>query len=178
MTKFVVVDSAPETLEKDTIVINQPNFLEQIAGNKNKAPRNNLTAVNHLREILQSIGVKYDEELNAMRIPLVSYVGVPFKSNEELSAILVKILKAHYPAVFEKVLEYELKHRPLGTKLIYYVGHFKGTTAFFKAGVDNIDQSDVESYLTGKAKKTVGKPAITNEEAKERGQTNTKTTTV
>jgi hypothetical protein len=176
MTKFVVVDRAPETLEKDEVVINQPNFLEQIEANKKKQPRNGLIAVNHVREILQSISTKYDQDLNAMRIPLVGYVGVPFKNNEELSAIVVKILKSHYPPIFEKVLDYELKNRPLGTKLIYYVGNFKGTTAFFKHGIDNIDQSDVESYMTGKPKKTVGKPAITNEEAKERGHS-TKTTT-
>jgi hypothetical protein len=178
MTKFVVVDKAPETLEKGEVVINEPNFMEQILANQKKAPRNGLIAVNHVREVLQSIGVKYDPELNAMRIRLAGYVGVPFKNHNELSAIIVRILKAEYPAVFEKVLDYELKNRPLGTKLIYYVGNFKGTTAFFKAGIDNIDESDVESYMTGKAKKTVGKPAVTNEEAKERGKhaTNTDTT--
>jgi hypothetical protein len=170
MTKFVVVDAAPATLEKGEIVINQPNFLEQIEANKKKAPRNGLIAVNHVREILQSIGVKYDSELNAMRIKLVGYVGVPFKNNEELSAIIVRILRAEYPSIFEKVLDHELRNRPLGTKLIYYVGNFKGTTAFFKQGIDNIDESDVESYMTGKPKKTVGKPAVTNEEAKERGK--------
>jgi hypothetical protein len=177
MTKFVVVDKAPETLEKGEVVINQPNFMEQIVANQKKAPRNGLTAVNHIREVLQSISIKYDPELNAMRIKLPNYVGLPFKGNEEFSAIMVRILKTEYPQIFEKVLDHELKNRPLGTKLIYYVGNFKGTTPFFKAGIDNIDESDVESYMTGKPKKTVGKPAITNEEAKERGQSATKTTT-
>lgn len=177
MTKFVVVDKAPETLEKGELVISAPNFMEQVLANAKKQPRNGLIAVNHVREILQSIGVKYDPELNSMRIKLAGYVGVPFKNNDELSAIIVRILKAEYPSVFEKALDYDLKNRPLGTKLIYYVGNFKGTTAFFKHGIDNIDESDVESYMTGKPKKTVGKPAITNEEAKERGQSAGKTTT-
>lgn len=177
MTKFVVVDKAPETLEKGELVISSPAFMEQILANAKKQPRNGLIAVNHVREILQSIGVKYDSELNSMRIKLAGYVGVPFKNNDELSAVIVRILRTEYPSIFEKVLDYDLKNRPLGTKLIYYVGNFKGTTAFFKHGIDNIDESDVESYMTGKPKKTVGKPAITNEEAKERGQSAVKTTT-
>jgi len=172
MAKFVVVDQAPETLEKGELVIKRPDFMEQIVANQKKAPRNNLTAVNHLREIIQSVSTKYDSELNAMRVKLVNYVGVPFKNNEELSAILVKIFKNEYPQVFDKVLDYQLQNRPANVKLIYYVGDFKGTTPFFKAGIDNIDEKDVEHYMTGKPKKTVGKPAITNEEAKERGTSN------
>lgn len=165
MAKFVVVSKAPEKLEKGEIVINQPNFIEQIEANKQKAPRNHLTAVNHLREILQSVGVKYDAELNAMRIKLVNYIGLPFKDNSDLSTIVVKILKNEHPGVFQKVLEYDLGHRPSHTKLVYYVGDSAYCEPFFKAGLDSIDEKDVESYLTGKPKKTVGKPAVTDEDA-------------
>jgi hypothetical protein len=169
MSKFIVVNKVPETLGKGEIVINQPDFMEQIEANIKKAPRNKQTAVNHLREILQSIGTRYDPELNAMRINLRNYIGLPFNSNAELSTVIVRILKNEYPKAFDKVLEHALQNRPINTKLIYYVGNFADTSAFFRAGVDNIEEKDVESYLTGKPKKVVGKPAITNEEAKERG---------
>jgi hypothetical protein len=170
MAKFVVVSKAPETLEKGEVVINQPNFLEQVEANKQKAPRNGLTAVNHLREILQSVGTKYDPELNAMRIKLVNYIGRPFKNSQELSVIVTEILKDQYPRAFQKVLEYDLSHRPSHTKLVYYVGDSTNCEPFFKAGLDSIDEKDVESYMTGKPKRTVGRPAITSEEAKEREQ--------
>jgi len=172
MAKFVVVDKAPETLAKGEIVITQPDFMEQIVANQKKAPRNNLTAVNHLREVLQSISVKYDPELNAMRIKLVNYVGVPFKNNEELSTIVVRVLKNEYPQVFDKVLDHQLQNRPTNTKLIYYVGDFRGTGPFFRASIDHLDEKDIEAYMTDKPKRIVGKPAITNEEAKERGSSN------
>jgi hypothetical protein len=170
MSKFVVVEEAPKTLEKGEIVVNQPNFMEQIVANQKKAPRSGLTAVNHLREILQTIGLKYDPELNAMRIKLVNYVGLPFSDNTTLSHIVLKILRSEYPKVFDKALEYELQHRPTNTRLIYYVGNFNDTAAFYRSGIDHIELKDVESYMTGKPKKIVGKPAITDEEAKARGQ--------
>ena len=64
-----------------------------------------------------------------------------------------------------KYLTHQILNRPLNTKLIYYVGDFNSTGPFYKAGVDLIDEKDVESYMTGKPKKTVGKPAVTKEEA-------------
>lgn len=169
MSKFVVVNEAPATLGVDELVIAPPDFMDQIVANVKKSPRNHLTAVNHLREVLQSIGLKYDPELNAMRIKLVNFVGLPFKDNTELSAILVKILKAEYPAVFDKVLDFDIKSRPQKTKLIYYVGNFADTTAFYRNGIDRLEEKDVEAYLTGKPKKVVGKPAVTNAEAKANG---------
>jgi hypothetical protein len=86
-----------------------------------------------------------------------------------MSAIITRILKNEYPVVFDRFLDHELKNRPINTKLIYYVGEFATTGPFFKAGVDHIEQKDVESYMTGKPKKIVGKPAITNEEAEGNG---------
>ena len=53
----------------------------------------------------------------------------------------------------------------MSTKLVYYVGDLSTTKPFFDAGLDMIDEKDIESYLSGKPNKVVGKPAITNEEA-------------
>jgi hypothetical protein len=162
MAKFVVVNKAPKTLEKGEVVIAQPDFMEQIVANAKKAPRNHQTAVNHLREILQSISVKYDQELNPMRIKLVNYIGLSYASNEELSAILVKILRNEYPTIFQKVLEHQLTSRPSHTKLVYYVGNSVDAYPFFKAGIDSIDAKDVEAYMNDGKPKKVGKlPAPT-----------------
>jgi hypothetical protein len=48
--------------------------------------------------------------------------------------------------------------------LIYYVGNFNTTKPFYDAGLDLLEAKDVEGYMTGRPKKVVGKPAITNEE--------------
>ena len=168
MAKFVVVNQAPATLEKGEIVIGQPDFMEQILANQKKAPKHKQTAINHLREVLSSIAEKYDQEMNVFKVRLLNYQGLAFNTHEDLSAIVVKILKAEYPRVFDKYLEFQLKSRPTNTKLIYYVGDFNTTKPFYDAGLDLIDEKDVESYMTGKPKKTVGKPAITNDEANNR----------
>jgi hypothetical protein len=165
MAKFVVVNKAPEKLDKGEIVIGQPDFLEQIRANTKKAPKHGQTGINHLREVLNSVGQKYDPEMNVYKIRMLNYEGLPFKTDQDLSAIVNRIFKAEYPAIYDKYLEHEIQKRPMGTKLIHYVGDFNSTGPFYKAGLDLIEQKDVESYLTGKPKKTVGKPAITDEEA-------------
>lgn len=163
MAKFVVVKEAPTSLEKGEFLIEAPNFLEQVVANARKAPKHNQTAVHHLREILNSIAEKYDHDMNPLSVKLVNYVGLPFTSNEDLSAIVVRILKNEYPAVFDKVVAYDLTKRPMNTKLVYYTGEFNTTTPFYSAGLDLIEMKDVENYMSGKPKKTVGKPAVSNE---------------
>ena len=164
MAKFVVVNSAPEKLEKGEVVITQPTFLEQIRENSRKAPKNKQTGINHLREIVQAVSLKYDQELNVFKIPMHKYEGVPFANETDLSNIVVNMLKTEYPTVFDKYIEHELKNRPINTKLVYFVGNFTETSAFYKMGLDLIELKDVESYMTGKPKKVVGKPAVTKEE--------------
>ena len=165
MAKFVVVNKAPSTLEKGEIVIGQPDFMDQIVANQKKAPHHKQTAINHLREVLNSIGQAYDPDMNVFKIRLTNYEGLPFKDNNDLSAIVNKILKAEYPTVFDRYLDHQLKNRPMNTKLVYYVGDFNSTGPFYKAGLDHLEEKDVESYMTGKPKKVVGKPAITDKEA-------------
>jgi hypothetical protein len=165
MAKFTVVKQAPETVGKGEIVLTQANFLEQIEQNARKAPKHGQTAVHHLREILNSIAEKYDHDMNPMGIKVFNYVGLAFNTNEDLSSIIVRLLKNEYPVIFDKVLAHQLKGRPINTKLVYYVGDFSSTKPFYEAGLDLLDEKDVEGYLTGKPKKTVGKPAVTNEEA-------------
>src|SRR5665213_2568055 len=113
MAKFVVVKQAPETLEKGEIVIGQPDFMDQIVANIKKAPKHKRTAINHLREVLTSIAEKYDQEMNVFKIRLLNYEGITFNTNEDFSVILVRLLKNECPKVFDKVLDFQLKNRPM-----------------------------------------------------------------
>jgi len=169
MAKFVIVKQAPAVLERGEVVINQPNFLEQVVANVKKAPKHRQTAVNHLREVLMSIAEKYDQEMDVLKINLSNYRGLPFNTNEDLSDILVRILKTGYPKIFDKCLEHQLKNRPMSTKLVYYVGELNTTKPFYDAGLDMIEEKDIADYMSGKPKKIVGKPAISNKEAAESG---------
>lgn len=166
MSKFVSVTQPPSQLGKGEIVIAPPDFLEQInqTTRRGGAPRN-LTGINQLREILAAIQEKYQIDLNMYKIPVSQYEGISYETPEDLSSIVVNMLQRERPAVFEQVLEYNIKNRPYGTKLVYYVGRHNDTGPFFKHGLDMIEEKDVDEYLGRKPKKTVGKPAITKEEA-------------
>lgn len=165
MAKFVVVKEAPTTLEKGEVVINPPSFITEIQANVRKEPKRKQTGINHLREILNSIAQKYDPEMNVMKFRLVNYEGLPYTDNNDLNAIVTRILSTERPETLDKYLDHQIKARPMNTKLVYYTGSFNGTTAFYKNGLDLIEEKDVESYMTGKPKKVVGKPAVTKEEA-------------
>jgi hypothetical protein len=169
MAKFVIVKQAPRVLERGEIVINQPDFMDQVVANIKKAPKHKQTAINHLREVLNSIAEKYDQDMNVFKIRLLNYQGLTFNTNEDMSAIVVRILKNEYPQIFDKCLDHQLKNRPMSTKLIYYVGELNTTKPFYDAGLDMIDEKDIETYMAGKPKKIVGRPAITNEEAGNNG---------
>lgn len=164
-TKFVVVKEEPKNLPKATVVIKTPDFLEEIQANRKREPRGNITASTHLRYIVGSIGEKYDQELGAYTIKPHLYEGRRYENDQELSKIVVEMLRAQYPKIFDRYLDAKIKARPSNTQLIYYVGDFAGTTSFFTNGVDVVDEKDVDVFLGLKPKKVVGKPAITDEEA-------------
>jgi metal-sulfur cluster biosynthetic enzyme len=165
MSKFINVKAVPTNLRKGEVVVQSPDFLEQIRACTHKASKKNLTGLNHLRDILNAIRQKYDPELNIFKVPFSQYEGLSFQDEAHLSQIVVRLVKKECPAVFEKVLEYNIKNRPTGSKLIYYVGDWADTGAFTRNGIDAIEEKDVDEYLGLKAKKIVGKPAVTKEES-------------
>lgn len=167
MSKYVSVNTAPATLRKGEVVLQEPDFLEQIRACAHKAAKKNLTGINHLRDILNAIQQKYETDVGIFKVPLSQYEGLPFNNENELSKIIIRLLKKENPAVFGKVLEYNIKNRPHGSKVIYYVGDFGDTGAFSRNGIDFIEEKDVDEALGLKPKKVVGKPAVTKEQSEE-----------
>jgi hypothetical protein len=168
MSKFVVVSKAPAQLGKGEVVITPPSFVELItAAARRGGSKRDQTGVNQLREILGGVQEKYQCDLNIFKIPLSQYEGLTFNSEEELSDIVTTLLNKERPDAFERILEYNIKTRPYGTKLVYYVGRLQDTGPFFKHGLDMLEEKDVDEYLGRKPKKVVGKPALTKEQAEE-----------
>lgn len=166
MSKFVVVHKAPAQLGRGEVVMTTPDFIEQIeAVNRRGGAKRDQTGLNQLRDILTALQEKYQVDLNLFKIPLSQYEGLAYHSDEELSKIISTLLNKERPDALEKILEYNIKTRPYGTKLVYYVGRLQDTGAFFKNGLDMLEEKDVDEYLGRKPKKIVGKPAITKEEA-------------
>ena len=123
MIKFSVVKVAPEKLKKGEHTIVVPNFLPEVLANKTKAPKHGLTGVNQLRYITDSIAMKYDPTgMTGWSVKPHMFEGRPYKTDEELSEIIVEMLKLCCPKVFGKYVQYELANNiPPATEMIYLV---------------------------------------------------------
>jgi hypothetical protein len=166
MSKFVVVKEAPKDLKKGEYLIDKPSFIEQINLHKMKRPRNGLTGSHYIRMVMDSIAQAYDPEgMTAYSIKAHLYEGRPIASDEAFNDILVEALRNDCPSVFPKYLETKVRARPTGTeKVIYVDSDIKGQyEIFYKNG---LGEEKVEAPAKIKSDKVVGKPAITNEQAK------------
>jgi hypothetical protein len=167
MAKFVKVSKEPEKMEKDCFFIDGPNFIEEIRSCSKKKPKTNLMTPHYIREILGTIGLKYaDPSFSALTdINVAKFRGQPFTDESSVQDIVMSVIKAQAPGLIDQYVDHHIKNRPVGTKLIYFAGNHGETTAFFQNGIDEIKEKDVDVYLGLKKKKTVGKPAITKEQA-------------
>jgi len=137
MTQFVIVDEVPENIKQDEYVIEMPNFMAEIEQESDKAPRNKLTAVSHLRSLAGVIGHNYDENFSPWsHIKANKFVGRKFETNEDLSKIVLEMFESQYPNIFPAYISVKIKKRPKGTSLIYFVGPEKFSQLFFNEGVD------------------------------------------
>lgn len=162
MAKFVITNSAPQKLSNEEYVVNLPNFLEEVKAATSRT-KNNRTNVSELRNIATLIAIKYDQDFDPLRhLKAHAFEGREYNSPEELSSIVIEMLERDYPAIIDRYIEHQLRNRPFGTKLIYFTGPLQKSSIFFKEGIDMIDQKDVEDYMSGKAKRVVGKPAVSN----------------
>lgn len=163
MAKFVVVKEAPTEVNKNEYVIDKPSFVSEIELHKRKAGRGGLTGSNHLRMILDSIAQNYDpEKMSAYSARVNLFEGRPYANDSELNDVVCEMLRQDYPAVFAKYLDKKIKSRPKDTQLVYYVdsGISGAEELFIQNGLDEQVEEKVE-----KPKRSVGKPAITKEQA-------------
>ena len=163
MAKFVKVKEAPAEVNKDEYVIDKPNFMAEIEKQTRKAPRGNLVSKFHLRLIVDTIGQNYDPEMTGWVIKTHNYEGRPYADNAALNDIVVEAVAASYPKLFDKYLENKVRNRPAGLNTVYLVESklYSDPDAILQAnGLD----SEVPAAKSGK---TVGKPAVTKEQAEQ-----------
>lgn len=144
MSKFVVVNEAPQNLSENEHVIYEPNFLDEIKNADkftSKLGKSKVTTVNHLKSIMENIRINYDPEGFDVigGIPYSKYEGLPYESHEDLSEVVVKILKKHKPEIINKCLDKKIKSRPESTELVYFVGSEDKTQPFIANGVARTD---------------------------------------
>jgi hypothetical protein len=158
MYKFVQVDTAPTELRKGEFVITKPDFLEEIKANATKASRPQtigpgktslLTGPNQLRYIVDSIGMRYDNEgTNGWSIKPHQFEGRPYTNDLELSAIVVEMLEKSHPSIFKKYVESHLATLPTGTELVYLVnfaGVPEAVSALTNRGFTEVTTDDIST---------------------------------
>jgi len=167
MAKYVLVKEEPKILDKDCFIIDSPNFLNEIEQCIRKKPRSKTMSTNYLREIVATIGLKYAPEgFNPLSdVNISQFKGVPCENNKQTQDIVIKAFSKSYPEIFNLWVDYHIRHRPSGTKLIYFLGDHTQSSTFVQHGIDSLPTKEVDIFLGKKTKKTVGKPAITKEQA-------------
>jgi hypothetical protein len=146
MAKFVIVDSVPNKIEEDSLVVAMPNFLEEIRQNHGKRPRINATAINHLRAILFTIGQKYDQNFNSYTdINLSNFEGRPYNTDEQLSEIVLEIINKQRPSLVDNYVKTALSRRSRNTSTVYFVGPKEKANLFIEAGLDEAQNTPVKS---------------------------------
>jgi len=146
MAVYILVKEAPTKLEKGEAVISGPNFLEQIKANTNKAPRKKITAVNHLRQVVTDILMKYDPDgaISTTPIPFGDYEGLAFDTDFDLHDVVMKIVRRHLPALFDKYVDFHIKNRPFGVKTIFFTGSHLNSGPFTRNGINKVELKDLK----------------------------------
>lgn len=160
MAKYVRVTEAPETLDKDEYVVRTPDFVQDVAECPRVLPSNGLMTASYLRGFADYLGYKHDDLFPGSGFMSVQeYDGVPFEGKEGAAKIAMKLFRKYYPQIIDAMIDRQLKNRPFGTKLVYFVGDHHNSTPFTKNGIDAIDQSEVDVYM-GRKERKLPKSAI------------------
>lgn len=162
--KFICVNKAPEILRKHEYVICMPDFIDEVKENYKRKGNTTVTRNKHLRHLIGSVGLKYGPDTFSpyTDVRTSPYEGLYFSSDKELSNILVRIFNEEYPQMFDHYIAYQIKNRPMETKVIYFVGDFLKSKAFTEAGFELIKEQDIDVVLGLKPKKILGKPAVSD----------------
>jgi len=132
---YILVDSAPEKIKDNEMVIIRPTFIEQISKSKLRRGVSKLTTVNALRDALMLITDVYDNTINPYKINLSAYEGLAYENDNDLSDIIIRILNDQGVDLLTKAIDYELKDRNVKVDTVYYVSkNLEGAGAFLANG--------------------------------------------
>lgn len=155
----------PQELSKEEYVVESPNFFEEINKLKGKIPRGGHLTINFVRDLVSLAASKYtNTNFNPMHINVSKMKNIPFENLSDLNTKVINFLYKECPTLVDGYVDYHIKHRPFGTKLIYFQGDHLYTNSFSLNGIDEIKEKEVDVYLGKKKKKIIGKPAVTDSE--------------
>jgi len=111
----------PEELSKEEYVVQSPNFMAELDQLKGKIPRNGHLTTNFTRDLISLAAAKYtDVNFNPMHVNLDGIRNVPFDNLNDLNNKIISFLRNECPTLVDGYVDYHIKKRPFGTKLIYF----------------------------------------------------------
>ena len=155
MTTYVRVSKAPLSLDKHCYVIEAPNFKDEVEQCANRLPKSGFMSANLLREVIGLAGRKYiSHDFDVLREVNVSHhVGTPFDGIDGAHRVVMTCVRSMYPALLDAFVDYYIRKRPFGTKLIYFLGAFSETASFAKNGIEEIKEKHISKVLGSRTKK-------------------------
>lgn len=155
MTKYVCVKALPDRpLDKEECAIGMPDFIQDVTECRCRLPGTGVLSAFYLHAIADHVGHKYDPQFpGSGRIVVNDFSGVPFKTMEDVAKVVSRMFTRYYPKIFDAYLEHQIKNKPFGVKLIYFVGDHTNSGPFTRNGIDAIDEKDVDVYMGRKDKK-------------------------
>jgi hypothetical protein len=163
---YYVEEKPKHNLKKIEYVVEEtPSFIDEVNENKkyNSSSSKNLTNSYLLRGILQSIATKYNPYFNVLAdVPISRYLGLPFKNDEELDKIVVKIVQNHSRDTILGYIKHKVGQRPKGTRVVYFVSDsdLKNDVRqlFITMGLPEMDEDNLYEELKFKTGKvtTIG----------------------
>ena len=139
MTKYVRVRERPTDIAKGEYVITMPNYMEDILSCKAKLPADKLLGEGYIRTLAQHIANKYDPDFDAYRdLVIARYKGIPMKDTADINTFVIKMFNEQCPKMQDKYIDYMIKKRPFGTKLIYFMGPHQATAFFTANGIGRV----------------------------------------
>ena len=148
---YILTDSEPEKLSSNEMVIHKPNFLEEVKATKGRRGINKVTSINSIRDMLAVLANKYDNTVNPYHIVLQKYDNIPYDSDEDFSAIILRIIKENDLQFVQKAVEQKLKARKANIDTVYYVSDsLDGTSALISLGFRMKDAKSSKKITSNK----------------------------
>jgi hypothetical protein len=134
---YTVVGETPKNLTEKDLVINKPNFLEEIAKTRVRRGVVKLTTASNLRDIFMAITNNYDPTINPYHLKLSKYEGIKYDSDQDLVEVVYRVIRDNNLNLIEAAVDKALKSRAPSVETIYYVtSDLDGVGAFAKNGVN------------------------------------------
>ena len=132
---YIRVDEAPEKLKSNEMVIEKPNFLEEVKQTRGRRGVDNIATIRSMRDTLMIITDNYDQTINHYHIKFHKYENLVYEGDSGYADIILRIIRDNNLPLIEKAFKKQLKERNPLVDTVYDVSpDIEGSAAFINFG--------------------------------------------